>query len=128
MAEEKKQPDLPVFKMREIDKDIFEDTIAVFLTDNEEIISCYKAVRDYLVFTNKRMILVDVQGITGMKKEFEFIPYKNIQTFKVKTAGLVDIDMDVELTIVGHGKVHMEFSSSTDAGKLVRMISRFTLK
>ncbi|MCQ2508032.1 MAG: PH domain-containing protein [Dorea sp.] len=128
MADEKKTPELPVFKMREIDSDIFEDTISVFLVDGEEIICCYKAVRDYLVFTNKRMILVDVQGITGMKKEFEFIPYRNIQTFKVKTAGLVDIDMDVELQIVGHGKVHMEFASSTNAGKLVRMISGFTLK
>lgn len=126
MADEKKE--LPIFKMREVEKDIFEDTIEQFLVDGEETLACYKAVRDYLVFTNKRMIQVDVQGITGMKKEFEFIPYKNIQTFKVKTAGLVDVDMDVEFTIVGHGKIHMEFSSSTDAGKLVRLISSFTAK
>ncbi len=128
MAEEKKTNALPIFKMREVEKETFEDTVSEFLIDGEETIACYKAVRDYLVFTNKRMIMVDVQGITGMKKEFEFIPYRNIQTFKVKTAGLVDIDMDVELQIVGHGKVHMEFATSTDAGKLVRMISGFTMR
>ncbi|MBR6089201.1 MAG: PH domain-containing protein, partial [Anaerolineaceae bacterium] len=58
-----------VYKMREVPANTFDSTVSMFYIDGEETIACYQAVRDYMIFTNKRMIVVDVQGITGKKKD-----------------------------------------------------------
>ena len=61
-----------------------------------------------IIFTQRRMITVDVQGFTGKKKDFRSFPYKNIQSFSVETAGT--FDMDAELKIwVSHSKDPIEF-------------------
>lgn len=65
---------------------------AKILTTNEEIEKAYKVVRDLFIFTNKRLILVDVQGLTGKKIEYQSIPYKNITHFSIETAGNFDLD------------------------------------
>ena len=82
--------------------------IEPFLLDDEKIESAYKIFRDMIIFTERRMITVDVQGITGKKKDFKSFPYKNIQSFSVETAGT--FDMDAELKIwVAHSKDPIEF-------------------
>ena len=82
--------------------------IEPFLLDDEKIESAYKIFRDMIIFTERRMITVDVQGITGKKKDFKSFPYKNIQSFSVETAGT--FDMDAELKIwVSHSKDPIEF-------------------
>ncbi len=62
------------------------------LTTNEEIEMGFKLIRDTFIFTNKRLILVDVQGLTGIKTEYKSIAYKNITRFSVETAGTFDLD------------------------------------
>jgi hypothetical protein len=57
------------------------------LLENETIISSYKSMRDGIVFTSKRIIAVNVQGLTGSKKDFTSLPYKNIVAFSVETSG-----------------------------------------
>ena len=57
------------------------------LVKNETIIRTYKSVRDYVMFTNKRIIAVNVQGITGKKKDFTSLPYSRIQVFSIETSG-----------------------------------------
>lgn len=54
-------------------------------------------MRDYVVFTNKRLIACNVQGITGSKKDFTSLPYSKLQAFSIETAGT--LDMDAELTL-----------------------------
>ena len=116
-----------VFKLKEVEKDMFDETVSCFFVDGEKTISCYKAVRDYVVFTNKRMIVVNVQGITGKKREFSCLPYSKLQAFSVETAGVIDIDTDVDLVFAGLGTVHLEFSIGTDIAKLLRLISAYVL-
>ena len=115
------------FKMKEVQANTFDQTTTMFYVEGEESIACYQAVRDYMVFTNKRMIVVDVQGITGKKKDFSSFPYKNIQAFSVKTAGVLDIDTDVDIVFAGLGTVHLEFSTGTNVAKLLRLIGGYTL-
>ena len=68
------------------------------LTQTEEVLSTFKLVRDYIIFTNKRLILVDVQGV-GTKKEIQSIPYRSISRFTIETAGTADIDSEIKLYI-----------------------------
>ncbi|MGM0472473.1 MAG: PH domain-containing protein [Bacillota bacterium] len=71
------------------------------LIAEEEIDSAYQLLRDYFVFTNKRLILVDKQGITGKKKEYHSIPYNSIRQFSIESAGTFDADAELKLWIAG---------------------------
>ena len=79
-----------------------------FLLDDERIDSAYKIFRDMIIFTQRRMITVDVQGFTGKKKDFRSFPYKNIQSFPVETAGTFDMDAELKIR-VPHSKDPIEF-------------------
>lgn len=68
---------------------------------SERIEKAYKLVRDMLIFTNKRLILVDKQGVTGKKIEYRSIPYRAITNFSVETAGHFDLDAELKIYISG---------------------------
>ena len=74
------------------------DTI---LFNGEELVSAYKIFRDKWVFTNKRLIMQDTQGITGSKKEYHSIPYKSVTHFSIETAGSLDDDCEMKIWISG---------------------------
>ena len=97
------------------------------LINNEEIIGCYKGVRDYVTFTTKRIISVNVQGITGKKKDFTSLPYSKIQVFSIETAGILDMDSELELYFSGLGKVKFEFTGASDIIKIGKVIGYHTL-
>ncbi len=103
------------------------DDILPILISGEEIIGCYKGIRDYVVFTNKRIISVNVQGITGKKKDFTSIPYSKIQVFSLETSGTFDIDSELEIYISGVGKVIFEFTGSSDIIAIGKTISDIVL-
>jgi len=69
-----------------------------------------------------------VQGITGKKKDFTSLPYSKIQAFSVETAGVLDLDSELELWFSGLGKVKFEFVSQADVSGLCRTISGFVLR
>lgn len=75
---------------------------AKILSENENIERAYKLVRDMFLFTNKRLILVDKQGITGKKCEYHSIPYKSISHFSIETAGSFDLDAELKIYISGN--------------------------
>ena len=70
--------------------------IQPLLINGEEIIGAYKAMRDYCVFTNKRVIAVNVQGMTGKKKDFTSLPYSKVSAYSIETAGVFDLDSELE--------------------------------
>lgn len=94
----------------------------------EQIIGCYAALRDYVVFTTKRAISVNVQGVTGKKKDFTSLPYSKIQAFSVETAGMLDMDSELELYFSGLGKVKFEFSGQSDVVRIGQLIGEYVLK
>ncbi|MEC2053930.1 PH domain-containing protein [Peribacillus psychrosaccharolyticus] len=71
------------------------------LTNGEEIDVAFKLIRDLIVFTDKRLILVDKQGLTGKKVEYHSIPFKSISHFNVETAGHFDLDAELKIWISG---------------------------
>lgn len=99
------------------------------LIKGEEIVAAFQTVRDQLLFTNKRIIAVDVQGITGKRKSFSTLPYSKIQFFSIQTPGFAELIPDSELFLMfSNGyTANFEFKGAVDIGKIGRMISEYTL-
>jgi hypothetical protein len=85
----------------EIDASEVQGDFAQVLASGERIEKAYQLIRDLFVFTNKRLILVDKQGLTGNKVEYHSLPYKNITHFSVETAGHFDLDAELKVWISG---------------------------
>ncbi|MDR7072468.1 PH domain-containing protein [Fictibacillus barbaricus] len=83
----------------EVDIQSVEKELEMIIADNEQTEKAYKILRDYFVFTNTRLIVIDKQGITGKKVEFHSIPYKSITHFSVETAGTFDLDSELKIWI-----------------------------
>ena len=114
-------------KLRPVSNDTFSSTISPMFVNGEEIIQTFQSVRDGIVFTTKRIFAINVQGITGKKKDFTSLPYSKIQAFSVETAGVLDLDSELELWFSGMGQVKFEFVASADVSKICRMISEKVL-
>jgi hypothetical protein len=98
------------------------------LIGGEEVLSTFTAGRDYLVFTNKRIISVNVQGITGKKRDFTTLPYSKISAYSVETAGTFDLDSELDLYYSGVGRIRFEFKGSSDILEIGRIIARYALR
>ena len=114
-------------RLKKVSNDEFGKMIYDFLIDGESIIGSYQSVRDGVVFTNKRIIAINVQGLTGKKKDFTSIPYSKITTFSLETAGVFDLDAELEIYMSSVGKVKFEFTGSTDVKQICKMISTYAL-
>lgn len=101
--------------------------IRPLLVDGEDLYLAFKGIRDYIAFTSKRIIAVNVQGITGKKKDFTSLPYAKVQAFSVESAGTFDLDAELELWFSGLGKVRFEFKGNTDVAYLNKLISHYVL-
>lgn len=116
-----------VFKLMKSSKPVHTDAVQPILVDGEQIVSEYSAIRDYVIFTNKRIIAVNVQGITGKKKDFTSLPYSKIQAFSIETAGMLDLDSELELYFSGMGKVKFEIAGANDIAEIGKHISEMIL-
>ena len=112
-----------VIKLSKTKTFVHEDVVRPLFISDEEFIGEYQAIRDYVIFTNKRIISVNVQGLTGKKKDFTTLPYSKIQAFSVETSGVLDLDSELELYFSGLGKVKFEFTSGSDIVTLGKLIS-----
>lgn len=112
-----------VIKLSKTKNFVHEDVVRPLSISDEEFIGEYQAIRDYVIFTNKRIISVNVQGLTGKKKDFTTLPYSKIQAFSVETSGVLDLDSELELYFSGLGKVKFEFTSGSDIVTLGKLIS-----
>lgn len=115
-------------KMSQIDPRRVMDEIRPLLIGGEEVVGAYKAMRDYVVFTNMRVISVNVQGVTGKKKDFTSLPYSKVSAFSVETSGVIDLDSELELYFSGVGKVKFEFTGQSDIVQIGRLISSYILR
>ena len=102
---------------------------SAILIEGEVIESAFAVFRDKWVFTNKRLILLDIQGMTGSKREYLTIPYQSIYRFSIETAGTLDDDCEMKLWIKGMQEpLEKEFKHSTDIKSLQRALASHILK
>jgi len=99
------------------------------LIENEEIELGFKLFRDIFMFTNQRLIFIDVQGITGSKVEYKFLPYKNISRFSLETAGTFDLDAELKIWISSENTpaVSKKFNKSIDVYAVQRYLAKKTM-
>ena len=115
------------FKLKPVNNSDFAGMISPIFVAGEEIIQSFRGIRDGVVFTNKRIITINVQGITGKKKDFTSLPYSKIQAYSVETAGVFDLDSELELWFSGMGKVKFEFVARANVSDICRIISERVL-
>ena len=113
-----------VLKLRPADYGKFAKHLDQLLCRDEDPVAAFQTVRDGVVFTTKRIIAINVQGVTGMRRDFTSLPYNRIQAFSIETAGLFDLDCELELWFSGLGKVRFEFTGGADAAGICRLISQ----
>lgn len=104
-----------------------EKTVQDLLIKGETVLGSYVSMRDRIVFTNKRVISVNVQGITGKKVDYTSLPYSKIQCYSVETSGVLDLDAELELHFSSVGAVKFELSSGVNVKDICRVISEFIL-
>ena len=118
-----------VWNLKPIRVDAVKGEVNGLLIGGEEVVMAFQTVRDQLIFTNKRIIAVDVQGITGKRKSFSTMPYSKIQYFSIQTPGYGELIPDSELFIMFSNTftAKFEFKGGVDIGKIGRMISEYVL-
>ena len=114
-------------KLKKANNEAYASLITPLFVEGEQIIATYQAIRDGIVFTNKRIMAINVQGITGKKKDITSMPYSKIQSFSVETAGVLDLDSELEMWFSGLGKVKFEFTSNCNVSEICQVISKFVL-
>ena len=99
------------------------------LAENESIEVGFKLFRDVFIFTNKRLILVDKQGITGSKVEYMSIAYKSISRFSIETAGHFDLDAELKIWVSSEAtpSIRKKFNKQVNIYDLQRILAQHVL-
>ena len=118
-----------IWNLHPIDVDDIRDDVNGLLIPGETAELAFQTLRDQLVFTNKRIISIDIQGMTGKRKSYASLPYSKIQFFSIQTPGFAEIIPDAELFIMFSNTftARFEFRGNVDIGRLGRMISEYVL-
>ena len=96
------------------------------LGPEERIEKAYQLIRDMILFTNKRLILIDKQGMTGKKVEYRSIPYRSITNFVVETAGYIDLDAELKIYISGMSlPIEKKFSSGANIYEVQAILAAY---
>ncbi len=112
-----------------IDPSKIQQEFSQILSPGEQGEHAYQLIRDYFVFTNKRFVLVDKQGLTGSKVEYHSIPYKSITHFSVETAGTFDLDAELKIWISGTATpIQKQFNKKLSIYEVQSVLANYVLK
>jgi len=115
--------DTKIIALSEVSLEDARDMYEFMLIENEQVYLSYKGMRDRAIFTNFRLIIINVQGLTGKKKKYYSIPYSKFNGNSVETAGTFDIDTEFEFWVSGMGGIKLEFTRNTDVKKIAVFLS-----
>jgi len=109
-----------------VDNAKIQTEFAKVLAEGEIVQHAYQLFRDFFVFTDKRLVLVDKQGITGKKIEYHSIPYRAITHFSVETAGTFDMDAELKIWISGSPQpVQKTFNAKLDIYEVQAVLATY---
>ena len=99
------------------------------LLPNEQIHQGFKLIRDTFIFTDRRLILIDVQGLTGSKVEYKSVSYKSISRFSIETAGTFDLDAELKIWISGElqPSIVKQFNKSVNVYEVQKVLATYVL-
>lgn len=112
----------------EVDDADLEKVLANTLIEGERVEKAYKVVRDMFIFTNKRLILLDKQGVTGSKMEMISIAYSKITKFSKESAGHFDLDAELKIWVGSDpNPISKDFKAGDNINDVYRIISQYSL-
>ena len=99
------------------------------LMPGEKVEHAYQLIRDFFIFTDKRFVMVDKQGITGSKIEYHSIPYKSITHFSIETAGTFDMDAELKIWISGSSSpLQKQFNKKLSIYEVQTVLATYVIK
>ncbi|MCW4115411.1 PH domain-containing protein [Aurantimonas sp. MSK8Z-1] len=112
----------------DVDVDQVRRDLEPILIPQEEIDLAFAVIRDLFVFTDRRLILVDKQGVTGRKRSYQSIPYRSITTFSIETPGTFDHDAELKIWISGqHEPLARELSRGANIAGIQKALAEGVL-
>lgn len=114
--------------LKQVQDASFMPMVTSLLLPDEQVVSVFQAMRGGVVFTDKRIISINAQGMTGKKKDFTSMPYSKIQLFSAETASTFDLETELEFWFAGAGKVKFSFGPKTDIISISKMIAQYALR
>ena len=112
----------------EVDVNKLGDEFGALLIEGEQIERAFQLVRDMFIFTNKRFIMIDKQGMSGKKVEYHSIPYRAITHFAVETAGGFDRDAELKIWLSGtNSPIDRQLKKGMDIIGVQRTLAHFVL-
>jgi len=113
----------------EVEASTLQTEFAQVLTPGEQIEKAYQLIRDMLVFTDKRLIFVNRQGMTGKKVEYQSIPYRSITRFSVETAGTFDLDAELKIWLTGEpAPIKLQFNKKLSIYAVQSVLAGYVLR
>ena len=109
-------------------EDLFKE-YGKLLIQGEEIELGFKLIRDTFIFTNKRLILIDKQGLTGNKIEYKSVTYKSISRFSIETAGTFDLDAELRIWVSSEQvpSIKKQFNKSVNVYDVHKVLATYVL-
>ena len=117
--------DANIMNLKEISLQSVRPEVPTLLVNGENMVMAFQTVRDQVIFTDKRIFVVNVQGITGKRTSYFSYPYSKVQYFGIETAGVLDIDS--ELVFAFSNGARFDFKSKVDIRKISMMVSNYIL-
>lgn len=112
----------------EVSAERLEQMLTELLAPGEHVEKAFQLVRDAIVFTSKRMILIDWQGVTGAKAEVLSIPYSKVTKFSRESAGLFDLDAELKIWVGSDLEpVRQQFSRMVNINEVYAVLSAHVL-
>lgn len=113
----------------EVDAAKLQTEFAQVLAAGERIEKAYQLIRDMFVFTDKRLIFVNRQGVTGNKVEYQSIPYRSITRFSVETAGTFDLEAELKIWLTGTPQpIQLQFNKKLSIYDVQKVLAGYVLR
>lgn len=119
--------DANIMNLKEISLQSVRPEVPTLLVNGENMVMAFQTVRDQVIFTDKRIFVVNVQGITGKRTSYFSYPYSKVQYFGIETAGVLDIDSELVFAFSNGAKLQFDFKSKVDIRKISIMVSNYIL-
>ena len=113
--------------LKAIDVNDVRQEVEKLLVEDEKIMCAFKTIRDQVIFTNNRIFVINVKGVTGKKVAYFSYPYSKIQYYGIETAGFLDIDSELLITFSNGHILQFDFKSNVDIRMINSLISKYVL-
>lgn len=117
-----------LINLRSIELSEVRQEVTSLLVNGEEVVQAFHTIRDQVIFTNKRVFVVNVQGLTGKRVSYFSYPYAKVVYYGIETAGVLDTDSELVMAFSDGARLFFDFKSNVNVRQISELISEFILK